>query len=1133
MENMMIQQEGAIRVRPGMRYMSYLTPPTDAAPAGAAFLPAQVGTHEPFFLNDGSKAYLFACREGDGTVGFRVLAQTTAGQAVVSLAAAGFSVPQGETLLNFSANTRYVKYLQIDNKIFALSDAGEMMRLFYVGTSKVAKRLLSIDRPEWTVADKLLVVQPDIGWVNTGPPTTTRTNRFTNPSFETNTTGWTPNNALTKITRDASQHQDGAYSARLESLPTRTNLLPYALGDVATDGTVGWTPGAGSASVAVSAPLNALRWTLSPGPVGQRGYVNSPYAAVVAGQDYAVSWDLAELTNISRMTVMVRFYNSANTQLGAQAEFGGVALTLTRKTTINVRPPTGATKARFFFYGERGSATLGCAVSIKNVLVARETEPTTFFWGNSGTSYYWTGATKASPSVYHPSADIAVRATVTVGALAVAAGISMRGSVARQGGMDFTFNGASGVIATKTGTLVTLPTAAWATVTNSDIAHAGTTTVTVVVKVNTAARGETYFIDSALFEASPTIGAYFDGSSADVPAQTHDWSGTAHNSTSNERAYSVGNTIPPAETKTANTLISSTSTANVYNFGFFYTFMNEVGESAPSPITVMRTQRPWSGWRWETGNTAGEPSGTTTADPIACADQLVAYMPSDVLAAGLAAGAISWNLYMYTWSDQDPVPVTAVRVDARTLTPASVHGSSGWLRVTPSQSEAGSETMVPPTKTGRFNYSSPSRGGQGLVAADRMVLVADARDPAVIRWTSNLQGSYTDFSASRGGGFKTLTSGNLYIPACVKLWQNPQSADTLTILCRGVDGYSAGYYMAPAQVASQSEATNIMGFEETTATPGTTSPYGCEVFNNALYHPLDDQLMKSTANNYNISHKSQSDKIENKWKALTRKEWIVSSLHDSHIYYLVNNPDGEPLEDGCSGNEIWVFDGSGSADAPGGGSWSRWLVQACSLRKIEQGGQIYMSVIRPSGIYYFDELYGLDDFVDDAGLISSRPIPWKMETNTQGANRAHDAWCHLQQLQLSLGNFTGGLRYGIRSFDIHGKPIEYAKNVYDNNDRTEAMFDLEDFLQVRRDLKEWFFFAESTVGPDGVSTLASFGQINLVQYRYTPVSVNVGYEYGSVETFEYGRADYTGMRGLPDPLSVNGVPRPMIDTRRP
>jgi hypothetical protein len=53
----------------------------------------------------------------------------------------------------------------------------------------------------------------------------------------------------------------------------------------------------------------------------------------------------------------------------------------------------------------------------------------------------------------------------------------------------------------------------------------------------------------------------------------------------------------------------------------------------------------------------------------------------------------------------------------------------------------------------------------------------------------------------RGGGYKTLTSGNLFVPACVKLWQNPQSADTITILCLGVDGYSTAYYMAPASVS--------------------------------------------------------------------------------------------------------------------------------------------------------------------------------------------------------------------------------------------------------------------------------------------------------------------------------------------
>jgi hypothetical protein len=49
--------------------------------------------------------------------------------------------------------------------------------------------------------------------------------------------------------------------------------------------------------------------------------------------------------------------------------------------------------------------------------------------------------------------------------------------------------------------------------------------------------------------------------------------------------------------------------------------------------------------------------------------------------------------------------------------------------------------------------------------------------------------------------------------------------------------------------------------------------------------------------------------------------------------------------------------------------------------------------------------------------------------------------------------------------------------------------------------------------------------VNYVQYRYTPVSVNVGYEYGSVETFEYG--------SNPQGYSENGIPIPFTDFSRP
>ena len=132
------------------------------------------------------------------------------------------------------------------------------------------------------------------------------------------------------------------------------------------------------------------------------------------------------------------------------------------------------------------------------------------------------------------------------------------------------------------------------------------------------------------------------------------------------------------------------------------------------------------------------------------------------------------------------------------------------------------------------------------------------------------------------------------------------------------------------------------------------------MLNNALYHPLDDQLMKSTATNYNINHKSKTDMIENVWKSLTNKEWIISSVHDNRIYYIVNNPAGAPIETGCNGNEIWVFDGGARLRQ------GRWLLvqveragtlaaQGGALRRGEAvGGQALTSILlvtrRPKGM---------------------------------------------------------------------------------------------------------------------------------------------------------------------------------------
>jgi hypothetical protein len=621
---------------------------------------------------------------------------------------------------------------------------------------------------------------------------------------------------------------------------------------------------------------------------------------------------------------------------------------------------------------------------------------------------------------------------------------------------------------------------------------------------------------------------------ADVPGQTSAMAGGVP-----RRSWiNGGQALFPTSAEVADTPSPTglwSSVDNPYNYGFFWTFSNDIGESVASDVYVAALSQPWGSWRWEApdvavaDNLSPEPdptgAGVVTNPTLAC-DQYAVLIPAGYGATtynqAVADGATKLNVYLFTWSKQDSVPVEAFLVGTKTVAPGTPITEVGVI-LTPSSRSLGVNVPVP-NKENRYNSTTPSKATNGIVAGDRMVLVGDPTNLARIQWTTNEQGNYLNFSPSKGGGFKTLTSGNMQATAAVKLWQNPQSADTLTILNLGSDGHSTSYYMAPAQVASQSDATNIMGFEETTATPGTVSPYGNEVANNTLYHPLDNELVKSTASNYNINHKSMTDLIANKWTALINKRRIVSSVYDNRIYYLVHNPEGAALQDHCKGNEVWVLD-----LAAEGGSWSRWLVQGTSMRKINLDGRDYLSLIRPESIYVFDPSYIYDDTRTFETTITPVNIGWRLETNTQGANRAHDAWCRLQQAGINLGNWTGRLKWGVRGWDLNGRKVDISKITKggDTLPDDNLPFDLEDQLQVKKDMKEWFFYASSVDDGEVVGPEQSSGQITLVQYRYAPVSVNVGYEHGSIETFEYGRDV-----ALADSNTDNGVPQPFNDQRR-
>ena len=579
---------------------------------------------------------------------------------------------------------------------------------------------------------------------------------------------------------------------------------------------------------------------------------------------------------------------------------------------------------------------------------------------------------------------------------------------------------------------------------------------------------------------------------------------------------------PVAETPTATTLIDSTAGDNAYFIGFFYTFANEIGESAPSQVAATAVQR--ASYAWEM--TATDRGGTGSED---AADQLVVTIPGEVWTYARGKGARECRLYVMLWTDQEAYPIQGQLIGVKALTAdgsATANTGENWMSMHPLTVMQEALAALPSGDAFTreiHNSSTPHAAANGLVAADRLFMVynkAEGPEGARIRWSSNYQGEYTNFSAALGGGFKTLTSGNLFHPVAVKLWQNPQSVDTVTVLCEGLDGEGTAYYMNPATINTMSQSMIIMGSEETTATPGTVSPFGVEVLNNALYHPLDNNIMKSTANNYNINHALMASSIQNVWREipLEDKRKIVSSQMDSNLYYLVRAPASMAWSDDTTsnGNQIWVCDTAAK------GVWSCWDVAGTSLRKLEIEGQLFMGLTSGKGIFIFDPEADEDDVLEGTAWVK-HGIAWQAETNIQGANRAHDAWAYLQQLEVTFGNFTGECEFGIRGVDINGSVVERRKVFKSPEEREHdplVRYDQTDFLLIERTMKEWTFFWNSLEKPKR----KTYGSVLFVQYRYTPASVNVGYAYGSVETFQYGRSI---------PEFFNGVPVPFVDTHLP
>ena len=1125
MDNVQVTREGAARVRPGLRsYMRTKSP-----------LPI-VGSHEIFYGTTG-KCYLVAVREtvDVGTadereiVGFRVIGPDADGEIIMgTLADFGFVVPADPNVLSFTAETTYVKYLQIDNKIFALSNQPEGMLMFWVGDEKKAKKLASITRPAWNTADKLTVVQPVGAWTLGNLPSSTRRNLCTNPDVEQSSTGWLSGGKYTSTGRtNLTPASVGSWVIESRSLLTRVNFMTQPLHDVATTGTTGWAGIYG----AVAPSTSYLRFTKTAGLA--YGYARSGSFAVPSGQSMRIAFDLGSVNWVSRLRVWVRFYRSNGDLISTADVMNSSSLTAGRKRTNAFSVPTQATMARVQIGLNPTTNAAASRIDVKNVTLALESlNDTTALNGDMGAGYYWSGVANASRSEYHPARDIVHGFTpvaVVPGNHTVS--VDVKATAGRTTELEVRALKADGTVVLVASSNW-VGTGAFARKSTTINVPAGATRLQAWIFMRAAGRSDRLRTDAMLIETGAVAGTYFSGSTASVGTTKRRWTGAVGNSVSVEEVWDP--ILPTPAVPADGTLISSNQTKNRYSFSFFYTISNDLGESAASQVTTVKGQRAWTAWQWL------DPSGNETNDPKKCADQLVATMPQEVFDAAIAAGATKWTAYYFFQGPNEPPSVTAMRFAEVDLTNEPVHAQHGYARLTPQLVKIGLGDPLVPSESTRVNATDPVKGSNGIVAADRLILVGNPADPARISWSSGAPGDYHNFSTLLGGGTKQLTSGNLYTTATVKLWQNPQSVDTLTILNMGDDGRSNAYYMQPANITSLSESISVMGFEEVTAMQGTVSPYGCEVVSNGLYRPLFHGVYKSTANNYNISTKPVSDSIQNMWRTLNSPHRIVSAQLDSRIYYLVHNISGAALEQNCRGNEVWVLDLASPTP-----TWSRWNVQGASLRAMDIDDVVMMSIVRPDGIFVFNEdRYSDEVFNVDTGVLEDVPIRWYLETNIQGANRAHDAWCNLQQANAMVGNFIGQMRYGIRGKDVNGKDIEIDKVLVSINPPPDVVTEeeildgyvmptlrpteREDYLLVRKIMKEWVFFAGSVDDEVDDEIVPRFGggQVNSVQYRYTPATVNVGYEYGSIETFEYG------VSALANATTDSGTPKPYVDMSR-
>ena len=516
MDNVWVDRNGALTVRPGLRCLSYTVGPDSPLfpgyPGVALDNLNMVGSMELFYTADGSRAMLFAVREDDGTVGFRALLMSSSVRSVYELTEPeiNFIIPNGEESLRFSSNTTYVKYLQINNKILALSDAGEPARYFDVGERKVAKALTTVSVPNWVSEDKLSVVFPAADWINDHNGYYEVFNGVLNPTFDGGYYGW-------KISDNAEWLLING-EMRLTSKPQKLNAIPNPLQDPAASSASWNTRGPATAAAA----SGFLRITAT-GP-GEISVASDKFAEGIRPfERYKIAFNLEQQTS-SNAALLVDFYTIDGAQVENTLRVPVTAVAPARTETAPIQVPEGAVAMRVSFAATATAA--GQTFRVRQVCVIQEDESTSTFDGNDSGSYFWTGTPYASASVWHPVQTV----TLTSNRTPVKKNQNTYGSIDARNGSGAartvtlrvkSYN-TSGAVNTNSSSS-TLSAGASSRLAVTETSEPYTSAELQVEIANCARGGYVYFDDALVCSTNLADPGYFDGSMVDTDLLLFQW----------------------------------------------------------------------------------------------------------------------------------------------------------------------------------------------------------------------------------------------------------------------------------------------------------------------------------------------------------------------------------------------------------------------------------------------------------------------------------------------------------------------------------------------------------------------------------------------------------------------------------